>query len=92
MGSRLLFTNEIIFQASKRRDQDRAPESVARSRSEARGLTKVFSSDLRKRCNHTDTSQDMPTRSIQYSSDLINKNRMNKDFLLFFISLKKILF
>jgi hypothetical protein len=36
MGSRLLYTNEI-FQASKRRDQDRAPESVARSRSEARG-------------------------------------------------------
>jgi hypothetical protein len=41
LGSRLLFTNEI-FQASKRRGyQDRAPESVARSRSEARGFTRL---------------------------------------------------
>jgi hypothetical protein len=30
-----------IFQASKRGDQDQAPESVARSRSEARGYTRL---------------------------------------------------
>jgi hypothetical protein len=53
MGSRLLFTNEI-FQASKLRNQDRAPESVARSRSEARGFTRLchvhVTPKLRVRC------------------------------------------